>query len=475
MTTSVTLPKMGESVVEGTIIRWLKQEGEFVKEDEPLVEISTDKIDTELPSPASGVVSKILAAPDETVEVGAEIAQIDESASEGEKAKAPPKEDKKEDKPSKADEQEEEPAKEEKAEAPAKEEKPAEEAEEAPPPKAEEKPAEKKPAPPAEEPAARTSTPSDGGALSPLVRKLARERGVDISAIRGSGSGGRITKEDVLAAADGGARPAAAQRVASPAPSRAHEVPTSTYTVPAAAHEDVPFSRVRKAIAEHMTRSLHTAAQLTNVIEVDMTRVAALRAQAKDAFKATEGFSLTFMPFIASAVVEALRVLPEFNAHILEDGGSARLFKEVNLGVAVGRDEGLIVPVVHGADGMNLIGLARAINDIGNRARTKGGLKPDDVVGGTFSITNYGSFGGLIDTPIISMPQVAILGVGAIVKRPAVLEIDGADAVAIRQMMFLSLTYDHRWIDGHKAAQFNGRLKAILEDADYAHELGIDV
>ena len=448
MTTSVTLPKMGESVVEGTIIRWLKQEGEFVKEDEPLVEISTDKIDTELPSPASGVVSKILAAPDETVEVGAEIAQIDESASEGAKA----------------------------APAPAKEEK----KEEAPPPKAEEKPAETKPAPPSEPtPAQRPQAQpapaaSDGGALSPLVRKLARERGVDVASIRGTGAGGRVTKEDVLAATDGGARPAP-ERVASPAPSRAHEVPTSTYTVPAAAHEDVPFSRVRKAIAEHMVRSLHTAAQLTNVIEVDMTRVAGLRARAKDAFKATEGFSLTFMPFIASAVVEALRVLPEFNAHILEDGGTARLYKEVNLGIAVGRDEGLIVPVVHGADGMNLIGLARAINDIGTRARAKGGLKPDDVVGGTFSITNYGSFGGLIDTPIISMPQVAILGVGAVVKRPMVLEVDGHDAVAIRQMMYLSLTYDHRWIDGHKAAQFNGRLKAILEEADYAHELGIDV
>lgn len=451
MTTSVTLPKMGESVVEGTIIRWLKQEGEYVKEDEPLVEISTDKIDTELPSPASGVVTKILAGQDETVEVGAEIAVIDESASEGGDGAA--------------------------SEAPAKKEK---KKEEPAPPKAEEKSAEAKPAPPSApppqprpqaQPAA--AAPSAGGALSPLVRKLARERGVDLASIRGSGAGGRVTKEDVLAAADGGAK--APERVASPGPSRAHEVPVSTYTVPASAHEDVPFSRVRKAIAEHMKRSLQTAAQLTNVIEVDMTRVAGLRARAKDAFKGTEGFSLTFMPFIASAVVEALRVLPEFNAHILEDGGTARLFKEVNIGIAVGRDEGLIVPVVHGADGMNLIGLARAINDIGTRARAKGGLKPDDVVGGTFSITNYGSFGGLIDTPIISMPQVAILGVGAVVKRPMVLEVDGHDAVAIRQMMYLSLTYDHRWIDGHKAAQFNGRLKAILEEADYAHDLGIDV
>ena len=469
MTTSVTLPKMGESVVEGTIIRWLKQEGEFVKEDEPLVEISTDKIDTELPSPASGVVAKILASPDETVEVGAEIAQIDESASEGGESKAPAKDEKpaEDEKPAKEEKKEETKPK---AEEPKEEEPKEDEA-----PAAKEKPAETKQSPPSEKPAPDSAPQSsDGGALSPLVRKLARERGVDIAAIRGTGAGGRITKEDVLAAADGGARPAASERVASPAPSRAHEVPTSTYTVPAAAHEDVPFSRVRKAIAEHMVRSLHTAAQLTNVIEVDMTRVAGLRARAKDTFKATEGFSLTFMPFIASAVVEALRVLPEFNAHILDDGGTARLYKEVNIGIAVGRDEGLIVPVVHGADGMNLIGLARAINDIGTRARAKGGLKPDDVVGGTFSITNYGSFGGLIDTPIISMPQVAILGVGAIVKRPMVLEVDGHDAVAIRQMMYLSLTYDHRWIDGHKAAQFNGRLKAILEEADYAHDLSLD-
>src|SRR5207253_4024150 len=296
---------------------------------------------------------------------------------------------------------------------------------------------------------------------------------VDLAAIRGTGAGGRVTKDDVLAAADGGAK---VSQPAAPVVSRpVAPMPTSQFTVPAAAHEDVPFSRVRKAIAEHMVRSLHTAAQLTNVIEVDMTRVAGLRERAKASFQGAEGFSLTFMPFIASAVVEALRVLPEFNAHILEDGATARLYQEVNLGVAVGRDEGLIVPVVHGADGMNLIGLARAINDIGTRARAKGGLKPDDVVGGTFSITNYGSFGGIIDTPIISMPQVAILGVGAIVKRPMVLTVDGNDAVAIRQMMYLSLTYDHRWIDGHKAAQFNGRLKAILEEADYAHELGIDV
>ncbi|MGZ4141624.1 MAG: dihydrolipoamide acetyltransferase family protein [Actinomycetota bacterium] len=443
MPTSVTLPKMGESVVEGTIIRWLKQEGEFVKEDEPLVEISTDKIDTEMPSPVSGVITKIVAGQDETVDVGAEIAVIDESASEGGKT---------------AEEK---------------------------PPAADKKPAEEKPAPTTRPEAAPTKAEAeppeqagDGarGALSPLVRKLARERGVDLDAVRGTGAGGRITKEDVLAAADGGARAPAAreEKPAAPREARPAPVPVSQFEVPAAEHEDVPFTRIRKSIAEHMTRSLHTAAQLTNVIEIDMTAVAALRARAKASFDAAEGFSLTFMPFIASAVVQTLRALPEFNAHILEDGVTARLFKEVNLGIAVGRDEGLIVPVARGADGMNLIGLARAINDVGKRARTKGGLKPDDVVGGTFSITNYGSFGSVIDTPIISQPQVAILGVGAIVKRPTVLTHDGADAIAIRQMMFASLTYDHRWIDGHKAAQFNGRLKAILEEADWAHELGLE-
>jgi len=436
VSTPVTLPKMGESVVEGTIIRWLKKEGDRVTEDEPIVEISTDKIDTELPSPASGVLAKILVGPDETVEVGAELAVIEEGeAAEGETKEAP------------AAEKEQEPAA-------------------------------REPAPPTEqEPAARApsvqESAGDGGApgavASPLVRKLARERSVDLSSVHGSGKGGRITKDDVVTASAGTARPGGTP----PAPARRQE-PVSSYTVPMGEHEDVAFDRIRQAIAKHMTMSLQTAAQLTNVVEVDVTRVAGLRARAKEDFSRREGFSLTFMPFIAAAVVQALRAFPEFNAHILEDGKTARLFREVNLGVAVGREEGLIVPVVHAADGMNLIGVARAIHDVGTRARTKGGLKPDDVVGGTISISNYGSMGGLMDTPIVSQPQVCILGTGAITKRPAVISVDGADAIAIRQMMFLSLTYDHRWIDGHKAALFNSRIKQILEEADFAHELGLD-
>ena len=248
----------------------------------------------------------------------------------------------------------------------------------------------------------------------------------------------------------------------------------STFAVPSGASEVVPFSRIRKAIAEHMRRSLDTSAHVTNVIEVDMTRIAALRERAKEDFKRQEGFGLTFLPFVASAIVQAVRAFPEFNAHVDPEATSATLFREVNLGIAVGRDEGLIVPVVKGADGMNLIGLARGINDVATRARTKGGLKPDDVSGGTFTITNGGSFGTLVETPVINQPQAAILGTGAVVKRPIVMTIDGADAIAIRQMMYLYLTYDHRWIDGHKTAQFNARLKAILEEADFAHEFGLE-
>lgn len=448
MSTPVTLPKMGESVVEGTIIRWLKNEGERVEEDEPLVEISTDKIDTELPSPTAGVLSKILVGPDETVEVGAELAIIEEG--DGAAAADAAEEPAAEGRPSAAPERGAEPG-----------------------PSAGEQEREAEGEPARAAPAAREDQRGNGavGAVaSPLVRKLARDRGVDLGDVQGTGKGGRITKDDVLAAT-AGAPATATARPRAAAPPQA----MPAFAVPAGPHEDIAFSRVRQAIAEHMTRSLKTAAQLTNVVEIDMTRVARLRARAKDEFERREGFSLTFLPFIASALVQALRAFPEFNAHILEDGKTARLFREVNLGIAVGRDEGLIVPVVHGADGMNLIGLARGIYDVGTRARQKGGLKPDDVTGGTVSVSNYGSMGGLMDTPIVSQPQVCILGTGSIVKRPAVITVDGADAVAIRQMMFLSLTYDHRWIDGHRAALFNSRIRQILEIADFAHELGVDL
>jgi pyruvate dehydrogenase E2 component (dihydrolipoyllysine-residue acetyltransferase) len=448
VTVSVELPRMGESVTEGTIVRWLKAEGDWVEEDEPLVEISTDKIDTELPAPASGKLQKIVAKEEETIEVGAEIAVIDDSAEkDGEQ------------KPTKAT-----------AKATA------ESTEEAGPEAEEEPEAEAKGKPKSEKPAEPEGNgkKADVGVLSPLVRKLARENDVDLTQVKGTGQGGRITKADVLAAMESrGAKPARTGSIRESAPPTAAPV-ASTYAVPSEVSEEIPFSRIRRAIAEHMSRSIDTSVHVTNVFEVDMTRIALLREHAKDDFKRTEGFSLTFLPFVASTVIQALRAFPEFNAHLDPEAKTATLFRNVNLGIAVGRDEGLIVPVVHGADGMNLVGLARAINDVAKRARTKGGLKPDDVAGGTFTITNGGSFGTLFETPIINQPQAAILGTGAVVKRPVVMTIDGADAVAIRHMMYLYLTYDHRWIDGHKAAQFNARLKAILEEADFAHELGLE-
>lgn len=473
MAVSVTLPKLGESVTEGTIIRWLKQEGERVEEDELLFEISTDKIDTEVPSPAAGVLSKILVGPDQTVEVGTEIALIDETGSgasaEGARRGA------------------DETATEASAGGAGSGVAPTEAQNEATVASLRSKASAGATPAPASAGTDSGAAREDGhagvkGFVSPLVRKLARERGIDLSTVRGSGAGGRITKEDVLGAGKAGAAPApaAAAGRAAPAPGgprverqRPAAAPAvSAFSVPDGAYQDVAFDHVRRAIAEHMSRSRQTAADVTNVIEVDMTSIVELRGRAKEAFERAEGFKLTYMPFIASAVVQALRTFPELNAHIL-DGKTARLFRAVNLGIAVGRDEGLIVPVVHGADGMNLVGLARAIHDVGTRARAKGGLKPDDVTGGTFTITNYGSFGGVIDTPIIAQPQIAILGIGAIVKRPAVIAIDGADAIAVRHIAFLSLSYDHRWIDGHRAAQFNGRLKELLEETDFAHELGL--
>jgi 2-oxoglutarate dehydrogenase E2 component (dihydrolipoamide succinyltransferase) len=391
-------------------------------------------------------VKKILVSEEQTVDVGTELAVIDETArkdGDAEPAAGDAKtSDEAEAAPEKGNGKPEEPAAEE--------------------------PAAEVPAAPAE-PRTGDGKSADVGVLSPLVRKLARENDVDLSQVKGSGQGGRITKADVLAHLEpAGGKPAKAGTIR-----RAPE-PASAYAVPDGESQEVPFSRIRRAIAEHMVRSIGTAAHVTNVVEVDMTRIAMLRERAKAAFKEREGFSLTFLPFVASAVVQALRGFPEFNAHLDAEAKTATLLRQVNLGIAVGRDEGLIVPVIKGADGMNLFGLARGIHDVATRARKKGGLKPDDVTGGTFTITNGGSFGTLFETPIINQPQAAILGTGAVVKRPVVMTLDEADAIAIRHMMYQYLSYDHRWVDGHKAAQFNGRLKQILEEGDFAHELGLE-
>ena len=444
---------MGENVTEGTIVRWLKAEGDWVDEDEPIVEISTDKIDTELPAPAAGVLQKIVAQEEQSIEVGTEIAVIDDTARKDGGGAAPEKKAPADDTKDKAE---------------------AEDTEEA----GDEEPDREE----AAEPATAAATSGDGngrkaqvGALSPLVRKLARENDVDLTEVKGTGQGGRITKADVMAFLEQrGAKPAKSGAIREQGPAKESAPAASTFAIPAGDSEEVPFSRIRRTIAEHMVRSIDTAAHVTNIVEVDMTRIAALRDRAKGDFKRREGFGLTFLPFVASAVVQALRAFPEFNAHLDPEYKTAKLLRGVNLGIAVGRDEGLIVPVVHGADGMNLVGLARGINDIATRARAKGGLKPDDVAGGTFTITNGGSFGTLIETPIINQPQAAIVGTGAVVKRPVVMTVDRSDAVVIRHMMYLYLSYDHRWIDGHKAAQFNARVRAILEEADFASELGLE-
>ncbi len=447
MSVSVELPAMGEGVTEGTIIRWLKSEGERVEADEPLVEISTDKVDAELPSPAAGVLTKIIVAADQTVSVGTAIAVIEESGNGTKPAgrAVPPEEPERHQPPESS------------PDAPPAEPQPDREPQSTP----------VKPDAPAEPESERS--PDSLIPLSPLLRKLARERKVDLSLVRGSGEGGRITKRDVVDFAErsaGEAAPAQTTPAAAKETAQGEPRPATPGTV--------EFTRIRKLIAEHMTRSQRTAAHVTDVVEVDMTRVARLRDRAKRSFEETEGFSLTFLPFVAQATVEALRAFPDLNAHIAEDGTSATVHGQVNLGIAVGRDEGLIVPVVKRADGLNLVGLARGINDVAGRARTKGGLKPDDVTGGTFTISNGGSFGSVIFTPIINQPQAAVLGVGAVAKRPAVISVDGADAIAVRHLMYLCLSYDHRWIDGHRATSFNNRIRQLLEAADYGPEFGLE-
>ena len=516
MPTTVTMPQLGETVVEGTITKWLKSEGEEIDRDEPLFEISTDKVDTEVPSPVAGTVSKILVQEGETVSVGTELAQIDDG-SQGQQT-AEVSSEAAEERAEEKDEGAAEPAEEEDegAAEPAEEEaKPrAEEADEAPraeeekeePERAEEeaeaeeaerpKPAEEQPVTPQRgdgaagdgqargEPA--PAAPGGGGPrshiLSPLVRRLAEENDIDLAQVQGSGTGGRITKRDIMAfvASRGAGAPAEAP-AAPPMPGEVLEParrlqpvpePTAQREVePAAAaartgdrEEAIPMTHIRKAIAKHMVTSLQTAARAWNLVEVNVENIAQLRARAKDAFKAREGVSLTYLPFVARAVCDALLTHPEVNGELRDD--QIILKRYVNLGVAVAYDEGLIVPVVKDADSMNLAGLARAINDVATRARSKK-LKPDEVHGGTFTITNPGPFGSLISVPIINQPQCAILAFDAVEKRPVVID----DAIAIRHMVYLSMSWDHRIIDGATAAKFLARLKENLETWDFSHEL----
>jgi 2-oxoglutarate dehydrogenase E2 component (dihydrolipoamide succinyltransferase) len=434
--TDVVMPQMGESIVEGTLTRWLKKPGEKVERDEPLFEISTDKVDTEIPSPVAGTLAEILVQEGATVSVNTVVARIGDGAA----APAPA--------PAQAAPPPPPPPPPAPATAPTPA--PAPVAAPAPPPPA-----------PAPAPAA-TQVEAVHGPLSPLVRKMAREYNIDLAQVTGSGAGGRITKQDIEAYIEASAArtmaaaaPAAAPGPAAPA---AASVPPPAAASPAKTRVE-PMSIMRKKIAEHMIKSKATSAHVTTVHKVDMTKIAKLRAKHKDEFQTRYGFGLTFLPFIARAATEALRAFPILNASI--EGDNIIYHNEINLGIAVALDggTGLIVPVIKRADEMNIVGLQRSIVDLANRARGKQ-LKPDDISGGTFALTNFGSFGSIFATPVINQPNVAILGIGSIEKVPVVVD----DAIAIRSQAHLALTFDHRLIDGALADQFCQRIKSILEN-----------
>jgi pyruvate dehydrogenase E2 component (dihydrolipoamide acetyltransferase) len=472
----VVMPQMGESIVEGTLTRWLKKAGEHVERDEPLFEISTDKVDTEIPSPSAGTLGEILVQEGTTVGINTVVGRIAEAGSDGTPVNAA---------------------------APAT-------------PPAAPAPVNAAPAPPVNSvPAPETSRAQPvggvsqaatsqadgseealGGPLSPLVRKMARENNVDLNQVRGSGAGGRITKQDVDAfiatrGGSGGApRQAPAPSYAAPAP------PAQTYAAPppppppplaaqaiatvpqqvnvpppppvpyeapaqfrgqAPAGRVEPMSTMRQKIAEHMVFSKRTSAHVTTVHRVDMTRVSKLRDKNKGEFQARYGFSLTFLPFVLRATTAALQQFPLLNASI--DGTNIVYHRDINLGIAVALENGLIVPVIRNADEKNVVGLQRSVADLATRARSRQ-LRPDEVQAGTFSVTNFGSFGSLFATPVINQPQVAILGVGSVTKEPVVVD----DAIAIRSMCYLALTFDHRLIDGALGDQFTQKVKSVLEN-----------
>jgi pyruvate dehydrogenase E2 component (dihydrolipoyllysine-residue acetyltransferase) len=425
--TDVVMPQMGESIVEGTLTRWLKKPGDRVERDEPLFEISTDKVDTEIPSPTEGVLSEVLVQEGATVAINAIVARIGDGAKTAEAPKEQP------------------------AAAPQPEAKPPAEAK-APAPATPAAPAAAAPAPPPQ-----ANGAAEQGALSPLVRKMAREYNIDLARVKGTGEGGRITKQDMEAYMSS----QAARTYESAPPAQAPSQPSSSQAplplAESAKTRSEPMSTMRQKIAEHMVMSQRTSAHVTTVHRVDMTTIAKLRDRSKVEFQARNGFSLTFLPFVTAAAVEALRAFPIFNASI--DGKNIVYHRDINIGIAVALEGGLIVPVIRNSDEKNVAGLQRAVVDLATRARSRQ-LKPEEVQGGTFSITNFGSFGSIFATPVINQPQVAILGVGAVEKVPAV--VDG-DAIAIRSQAHLALTFDHRLIDGALADQFCQKVKAVLE------------
>jgi 2-oxoglutarate dehydrogenase E2 component (dihydrolipoamide succinyltransferase) len=439
--TDVVMPQMGESIVEGTLTKWLKKPGDRVERDEPLFEISTDKVDTEIPSPVAGTLAEILVEEGKTVGINTVVARLSDGAGGAAPAPEKPTEAKKPEpalqgaqpvpqtvQPTSAAKQSDEPA-------------------------------------PAPAPAAPAAPAEPAGPLSPLVRKMARENNLDLTKVKGTGAGGRITKQDVEAYM---AQPTPAAPSPAPPPAAA---PQPIYQPPVQAPPAAPLpaaggapktriepmSQMRIKIAEHMVMSKRTSPHVTTIHRVDMTKVAKLRERNKETVQANYGFSLTYLPFITRATVVALRHFPLLNASI--DGNNIVYHSDINIGIAVALENGLIVPVIRGADEKNVLGLQRSIADLAARARSRQ-LKPDEVVGGTFSITNFGSFGSMVGTPVINQPQVAILGVGTVDKTPIVID----DAIAIRSICHLSLSFDHRLIDGALADQFMTKVKEVLQN-----------
>ncbi|HTK60923.1 MAG TPA: 2-oxoglutarate dehydrogenase, E2 component, dihydrolipoamide succinyltransferase [Pseudonocardia sp.] len=492
----VLMPALGESVTEGTVTRWLKQVGDEVAVDEPLLEVSTDKVDTEIPAPVAGTLLEITAGEDETVEVGGQLALIG-SASEApdsgpadepepEKAQDEPAEKDtaaEEQAPKKAEEKapdkSEDKARDEKTgdSSPWREPEPAASA----PPAAKDEPAESQPAR-QDAPAAESNGSGGAPYVTPLVRRLAVEHDVDLGSVRGTGVGGRIRKQDVLAAAERSqqAAPAAQpQAAATSAPAAAPAAATKVTGEPSADEAATlrgttqKMSRLRKVIAQRMVESLQMSAQLTCVVEVDVTRVAILRQRAKAAFEAREGVKLSFLPFFVKATVETLKLYPNINASIDGEKAEVTYHDSEHIGIAVDTERGLLVPVLHNAGDLSLAGISRQIADLAERTRTNK-INPDELSGGTFTITNIGSRGALTDTPIINQPQVAILGTGAVVKRPVVVTDSlGQDSIAIRSIAALVLTYDHRLVDGADAARFLSSVKARMEAAQFESDLGL--
>jgi pyruvate dehydrogenase E2 component (dihydrolipoamide acetyltransferase) len=548
MSVSVSMPQLGESVTEGTVTRWLKREGEHVQADEPLLEVSTDKVDTEIPSPVSGILRGITVAEDETVAVGAELAVIDEdgAAAQGSQAAAPQavapppvqaepvQAQPVQAQPVQAQPEQAQPVQAQPAPAQQAPPQPAQPQPVQPEPIAAESAAEEPPTPsyapptvpeviPADAPAApayeaaaaaypdydgngqapaaaQFTDAAEGPYVTPLVRKLAAEHGIDLASVVGTGVGGRIRKQDILDAAalqrgpaTGSAQPGAAPAPVLPAaPAQPAAYQAAAPAAPAvAAAEQYPgrprpaivpsslrgtterMSRARQVIAQRMVESLQTAAQLTTVVEADVTAIARLRDRAKAAFEAREGVKLSFLPFFALATVEALKVHPKLNAVIDTASGQVTYHDAEHLGIAVDTERGLMVPVIKNAGDLNIGGLARKIADLASRTRASQ-VSPDDLSGGTFTITNTGSRGALFDTPIINQPQVGILGTGTVVKRAVVVE-DATlgEVITVRSMVYLALTYDHRLVDGADAARFLVTIKERLEEGAFETELGL--